>query len=700
MSASQTSSLLNITDSMRVKGFLVQACYAFDSTDQFQPEVYSRLIFHGKPVVNIPSDIRYFDTPWRMRQTKQDTVIIPVPKSKPKRIWRELVLVNGSKERASLILQLPYIEHLLYRKSLKLPFQHSSYYRNSSSLASFVRDSIIEFELDRGDTLHLISIIPYNNKLKVFKADRLFAEAGRMAFQARNEMLQEFLYSNTIRITLFGVVLTILLYNLVVFLALRARIALFYFLYFLCISWILIDERILETLFRGKVPGGDISLSVFLLGFCAYIAFVLDYLPKTNNTNIYRKLLRFALLFIGIAGIIGLLVEKLTSPDLGFLLMLISLALLLVVILVLAAYILVAAWSWVAWKNGYKPAIFLFVGNAIIIISMAAGFFSLATDFFNSTLERNPWYVFGLILDALIFSFGITSRINLLQKEKEEEQRRSIELLEARVKERTLEISIKNEELEGKNREITDSILYAQRLQNSMLRPLSEMESVIPEMAFLYLPKDIVAGDFYWFHHDEEGWILAICDCTGHGVPGAMVSMVCNDALKTAVLDDGERNPARILDRAAALVFEHFSADDEVTDGMEAGILVYHAHTQSLSWSGANQPLFLISPEGSVEEIKPDKQSIGNQKNLLPFTERQIMPQRGTQLWMSTDGYPDQFQSGGLRKLTRKKFYELLQSLQGKNMKDLEQELRVFHYQYRSEEPQTDDILLAGIKWP
>ncbi|MEY4110090.1 MAG: hypothetical protein RLZZ46_444, partial [Bacteroidota bacterium] len=437
-------------------------------------------------------------------------------------------------------------------------------------------------------------------------------------------------------------------------------------------------------------------MGVFLIGFSAYLAFVLDYLPAQSLQASNRKLIRLGLFIVLSAGILSFLLELPDKSKVAFI-MLFGMTLFLLAILVLWCYILVGVSSWGAMKKGYKPAIFLFIGNTIMISSIIAVFVSMMINPLNSNMERNPWFVLGLIFDALIFSFGITSRIRQLQKEREADQRRSIELLESRVQERTLELSMKNGELENKNREITDSILYAQRLQNSMLPTLSSIVNVLEKFVFLYLPKDIVAGDFYWFHADDKGWILAICDCTGHGVPGAMVSMVCSDALKAAVLEENLRDPGKILDFTAVKVHEHFSSDDAVTDGMDAGILCFDNTSDSFLWSGANQPLLLINQDSSYSEIKPDKYSIGNPPRDIAFTTHHFKKLKGQSLLMSTDGYPDQFNHAGNKKLTRRKFYELLASHAAEGHEELNRTLRSFHYNFRGDETQTDDILVAGV---
>lgn len=688
---------LLLNDSMVKHGAIVKARYAFDTCKTFNAANYEKLVFKGKIRVFSPNDEKPFDFNWRMRSEQRDTSNVHIDSKQPKRIWRELVLVNTTSERFSFVLHLPVIEKVLFRSHSGGAFRETKFFRNENSLAHFIRDSILEFDLEQGDTLHLLSIIPFDDQFKVFKAKKLFAESITMVLQPRKMVLEDFWFSSFFRVTLFGIILTILLYNLVVFLALRDKIGLYYFIYFACTSFIFVDSRIIETLFGQDNTGSLSTIFMFFAGFSAYLVFVLEYIPRAGKSETIRKLLRIFLPVIFSCALVLFFFRNTLNPEDTLSILVVILTNFIAVPLIFISYIAIWIWSRSVWKKGYKPAVFLFFGNAIVVLSVLSAISALFFNSINVSLESNPWYVLGLILDALVFSFGITSRIRVLQKEKELEQQRSIELLESRVAERTLELSLKNDELANKNREITDSILYAQRLQNSMLPPLSSIIKELEKFVFLYLPKDIVAGDFYWFHSDEQGWIMAICDCTGHGVPGAMVSMVCSEALNTAVLEEKLRDPGKILDFAAVQVHGHFSSDDAVTDGMDAGILVYDRVSDSFRWSGANQPLLLIDPDGSYTEIKPDKYSIGNPPRQHSFVTHEVSKTKGQLLCMSTDGYPDQFNHQGNKKLTRKKFYELLASFVGKDSDEMNLLLRDFHYSHRGEESQTDDVLVAGI---
>ncbi|MFL5753289.1 MAG: tetratricopeptide repeat protein, partial [Bacteroidia bacterium] len=215
------------------------------------------------------------------------------------------------------------------------------------------------------------------------------------------------------------------------------------------------------------------------------------------------------------------------------------------------------------------------------------------------------------------------------------------------------EVEHQKELVDEKNKEITDSITYAKRLQDAILPPLGLVRQYIPDSFVLYKPKDIIAGDFYWmefFTEDSEAGssiLIAAADCTGHGVPGAMVSVVCSNALNRAVKEFQITDPGMILTKVRDLVLETFEkSESEVKDGMDISLAaISHApgskHT-TVKWAGANNPLWYLS-DGVVHEIKADKQPIGKSDNPKPFTTHTIELKKGDSFYLFTDGYADQF---------------------------------------------------------
>ena len=288
----------------------------------------------------------------------------------------------------------------------------------------------------------------------------------------------------------------------------------------------------------------------------------------------------------------------------------------------------------------------------------------------------------GLIV-VLLFSGLLFSRFRITQR-----QKRVIEEQKLLVEE--------------KNKEVLDSITYAKRLQDAILPPLNAIEKALPESFVLYNPKDIVAGDFYWMERVGDTILIAAADCTGHGVPGAMVSVVCSNALNRAVKEFGIRETGKILDKVRELVLETFEkSQSEVKDGMDISLVaISHklpANGSSIQWAGAYNPLWYLQG-GLLKEVAPDKQPIGMQDNPKPFTTHHINLQKGDILYLFTDGYADQFGGPKGKKFKYKQLQELLLTNAGKAMDEQKKILDEALRNWKGQMEQTDDVCIIGIR--
>lgn len=256
--------------------------------------------------------------------------------------------------------------------------------------------------------------------------------------------------------------------------------------------------------------------------------------------------------------------------------------------------------------------------------------------------------------------------------------------------------------LEIKNAEILDSINYAKRIQSAILPQDETFKEHLPNSFVMYEPKDIVAGDFYWLEQKADTVLFAAADCTGHGVPGAMVSVVCNNGLNRAVREHGLTNPGQILDKTREIVIEEFSkSSDDVKDGMDIALCSLEGNT--LKYAGANNPLWVIR-EGSdeVEEFKADKQPIGMFDHPKPYTSHQIELQKGDQFYIFSDGYPDQFGGEGSRpggkKFKASNFKKLLVANCKLPMDEQLAALRKHFSSWKGDLEQLDDVCVIGVR--
>ncbi|MCX8079924.1 MAG: tetratricopeptide repeat protein [Bacteroidia bacterium] len=313
------------------------------------------------------------------------------------------------------------------------------------------------------------------------------------------------------------------------------------------------------------------------------------------------------------------------------------------------------------------------------------------------------WFVLtGLVLVIAFLSFSI-NRLYITKK-----QKKIIEKQKKIVEEQKLIVEEKKKLVEQKNKDILDSINYAKRIQNAILPSNAKWKEHLPKSFVLYLPKDIVAGDFYWMEFANNYIYVAAADCTGHGVPGAMVSVVCSNALTKAVLEEKATETDQILNRTRELVIEKLTGEENIRDGMDVCLIRIEKCNNAIQFSGANRPLYIVKSPGAEHvdapafeliEIKPDKQPIGRYEESKPFTKQNIETKELTWLYLTTDGYADQFGGEKGKKIGTKQFKELLCDIAGINDPEEQKEkLSSFFKEWKGNEEQMDDVTIIGIK--
>ena len=264
--------------------------------------------------------------------------------------------------------------------------------------------------------------------------------------------------------------------------------------------------------------------------------------------------------------------------------------------------------------------------------------------------------------------------------------------------------------LQERNTEITDSINYARRLQDAILPPREAIKARFPESFVFYEPKDIVAGDFYWMETVDEYTYLAVADCTGHGVPGAMVSVVCANALNKAVLELGITDPGQILNKTRELIIAYFSrGNEEVKDGMDIALIRVRGEsgehsvepspsTLTLEYAGAHNPLWIVRKgTDTIEEIKADKQPIGKFERATTFTTHTVTLNPDDSCYLFSDGFADQFGGPRGKKFKTSNLKTLLLSLQGKSMAEQEALIADAFVEWKGDLEQLDDVCLVGV---
>ena len=260
------------------------------------------------------------------------------------------------------------------------------------------------------------------------------------------------------------------------------------------------------------------------------------------------------------------------------------------------------------------------------------------------------------------------------------------------------EVEAQKHLVEEKQNEILDSITYAKRLQEAILPPNEFVNSNLPDNFIYYQPKDIVAGDFYWAEKINDLFFIAAADSTGHGVPGALVSIVCSNALNRTIKEFKLTETGKILDKTRELVLETFEkSTSEVKDGMDISLLCIDYKNKNIFWSGANNPLWYIQ-DNALKEIKADKQPIGKSDYQKPFTTHQIEYKVNTTFYLFTDGLADQFGGPNGKKFKYKQFSDLLIKNNNLSQKQQADIINKSFLDWKGDLEQVDDVCVIGIK--
>ena len=258
-----------------------------------------------------------------------------------------------------------------------------------------------------------------------------------------------------------------------------------------------------------------------------------------------------------------------------------------------------------------------------------------------------------------------------------------------------------NEIIEEKNKSITDSINYAKRLQNAILPPKDLVNSILPEHFIIYQPKDIVSGDFYWVSHHDSKIMVAAIDCTGHGVPGALLSIVGHNAINQTVNEMGILHPSKVLDSMNTIIKKvlHQDRGSDIRDGMDMALCTFDKNTHTLEYAGANNPVFILS-DGKLTTIKGSKLTVGSleENKVEPPTNHTVQLKKGDCFYIFSDGFVDQFGGADNKKFKTSKFQDLLIGINKQSMAEQEKSICKAFMDWKGKNEQVDDVLIIGIR--
>lgn len=348
-----------------------------------------------------------------------------------------------------------------------------------------------------------------------------------------------------------------------------------------------------------------------------------------------------------------------------------------------------------------------------VIAAGANGVWNTAPATFTFTISP-PWY--RSVSAFIVYFVVIVGGTYFIVKYRERALIREKKILEDKVTERTAEVVKQKEELEAqkhvieeKNKDITDSINYAEKIQRAILPDPAKIKKALPDSFILFEPRDIVSGDFFWYieavQNNRPLYLLAAADCTGHGVPGAFMSMINTSLLNEAVNEKKILQPNEILNearRGIITALKQTGASGEQKDGMDVGLIALEMSGDScrLQYAGANNSMYIIRKSSApvLEEIDPDPMPVAISDRTGDFTNNVIELKKGDSLYIFTDGYADQFGGPKGKKFKYSQFKQLLLSIQDKTMQEQHDILHKTMADWKGELEQIDDILVIGVR--
>ncbi|MDF1571486.1 MAG: SpoIIE family protein phosphatase [Bacteroidales bacterium] len=356
--------------------------------------------------------------------------------------------------------------------------------------------------------------------------------------------------------------------------------------------------------------------------------------------------------------------------------------------------------EWFDWSESPELLLFLEPGENTILVRARNVLGEISqTRSLSITIKtpfyKQPWFYLSLspILFVLLYIF-FSLRERKIKRDKA--------ILEEKVKERTIEISEQKKQIEHQKDAITASITYASRIQRAILPSPALFEAAFGDYFIFFRPRDIVSGDFYWITERDDQVIFTVADCTGHGVPGALMSMLGNSFLneitksrKKTLTASGILNQLRVMITNA---LSQSGASNNTDDGMDIAMCIYNRKTRELNFSGANCPLYLVRDE-ELHIIKPNRMPIGYFPVKKDFNGHTLKIKKGDIIYLFTDGYSDQFGGKHDKKFTTGRFKKLLLKHADKPMIDQKEYLESAFLSWMDGTIQIDDVLVMGIRF-
>jgi len=506
-----------------------------------------------------------------------------------------------------------------------------------------------------------------------------------------------------------GIMIIMILYHLPLYLQMREVSYLYYIFYIVAFIGFFINKEgyIYElTPQFTSAPLNTFLLEIFLLFF---LLFGRSYLDTAKSLQAWDRILLMAIGFIIGGLVLSFVTIALTSSGhyVPYFIQIIGLS--INIISALASLFLAILPAFILRKLHFGPARYFLIANIFLIMGAALLFF------FNDFPIGKHGLEIGVTLQIVTFSVGLGEKINVLKKDRELAQRRIIDQLrenatlkdkvnrelEDKVKERTQEIRNQKDQIEKQNKEIKYSFDYAKRIQSTVLPTNEVFEDLFAENFIFFKPRDIVSGDFYWISQKENKIFITASDCTGHGVPGSLMSMLGITMLHEIVNEKDFNSSDEILNELRSNIARTLKQEGkpgEQKDGMDMVLLIYDLKTRKMEFSGANNPIYIIR-DGEMIEYKGNNMPVAFYDNMTPFTRHTIQMNQGDRVYLFSDGFPDQFGGPNGKKFMYKPFKALLLEVHERPMEEQERILKMVFDEWKGNLDQIDDVLVMGLRF-
>jgi serine phosphatase RsbU (regulator of sigma subunit) len=506
----------------------------------------------------------------------------------------------------------------------------------------------------------------------------------------------------------FGIMVIMILYHIPLFVKGRENSYLFYILYILAFLVFFINK---EGYIYELIPRFTSAPITFLLGEIFLLFFLLfgrSYLDTRNTVQSWDTILLLAVWFT-VGGLIlsftivvlqGMGVYVPVYIQLG--------GLAINIVSAIGSLFLAVVPAMILTRENFQPARYFLFANLFLILGVTLNFALSDYSLGKHSLE------IGVTLQILTFSIGLSERINLLKKSKEVAQRRIIDQLrenaalkdkvnrelEDKVQERTFEIQAQKEQIEKQNKEIKYSFDYAKKIQNTVLPRNEVFENLFAEHFIFFKPRDIVSGDFYWISQSDHRIILTAADCTGHGVPGSLMSMLGITMLHEIVNEKNILHSEEVLNQLRLSIARTLKQEGKIgeqKDGIDMALVIYDTKERRLEFSGANNPIYIVR-NGEMLEYKGNNMPVAFYEKMSDFTRYTIEMKQGDRIYMFTDGFPDQFGGPQGKKFKYRPFKDLLLEIHERPMEEQQRILSLIFDEWKGDLSQIDDVLVIGLR--